>query len=94
MENTLSRIQGDWIKIWKLKVLNKIKLFIRRCAHGFLPTRERLVMTYERDSMSNTSQVWTEAGCWNQLQNIAGNASDIADLVFLVLENLPSQKTN
>lgn len=44
MENTLSRIQGDWIKIWKLKVPNKIKLFIRRCAHGFLPTRERLVM--------------------------------------------------
>jgi hypothetical protein len=43
IDNGSQRVQGDWIKIWKLKVPNKIKLFIWTCAHGsFLRARDWL----------------------------------------------------
>jgi hypothetical protein len=43
-DNEQLRVQGDWNKIWKLKVPNKIKMFIWRFARGVLSMAKRLVM--------------------------------------------------
>jgi hypothetical protein len=43
-DNEQLRVQGDWNKIWKLKVPNKIKMFIWRFARGVLSMGKRLVM--------------------------------------------------
>ncbi|PNY17449.1 hypothetical protein L195_g014192 [Trifolium pratense] len=41
IDNTHLRVEGDWMKIWKLKVPNRVKIFIWRTLRGCLPVLER-----------------------------------------------------
>lgn len=42
IDNTHLRKEGEWMAIWKLKIPQKVKLFIWRAARGVLPVRDNL----------------------------------------------------
>jgi hypothetical protein len=42
VDNSDLRVTGNWMRIWKMQVPQKIKVFLWRAARGCLPTRERL----------------------------------------------------
>jgi hypothetical protein len=42
VDNRELRVDGEWRRIWELKIPQKMKVFLWRVARGCLPTRERL----------------------------------------------------
>jgi len=42
MDNSDLRVPGNWMKIWNMKIPQKIKVFLWCAGRGCLPTRERL----------------------------------------------------
>jgi hypothetical protein len=42
IDNREFRVEGNWLCIWKLKIPQKMKVFLWRMARGCLPTRQRL----------------------------------------------------
>ncbi|MCH79557.1 retrotransposon protein [Trifolium medium] len=42
-DNTHLKVEGGWMKMWKLRVPNRVKIFIWRTFCGCLPVRERLL---------------------------------------------------
>lgn len=48
LENGIN-IEGPWSVIWKLKVPNKVKLFVWKICHRILPTRARLTVRLKRE---------------------------------------------
>ncbi|MCH89622.1 ribonuclease H protein, partial [Trifolium medium] len=42
LDNSSLRVQGNWMKIWKLRIPQMVKLFLWRAARGCLPTRVNL----------------------------------------------------
>lgn len=42
IDNTHLRKEGDWMAIWKLKIPQKVKLFIWRAVCDVLPIRDNL----------------------------------------------------
>jgi hypothetical protein len=41
VDNSDLRVSGNWMKIWNMKIPQKVKVFLWRAARGCLPTRER-----------------------------------------------------
>ncbi|GAU49989.1 hypothetical protein TSUD_272900 [Trifolium subterraneum] len=41
IENEAFRVEGNCLSIWKLKIPQKVKVFLWRMARGCLPTREK-----------------------------------------------------
>jgi ribonuclease HI len=42
IDNEAFRVEGNWLSIWKLRIPQKVKVFLWRMARGCLPTREKL----------------------------------------------------
>ncbi|MCH98064.1 ribonuclease H protein, partial [Trifolium medium] len=43
IDNTHLRVEGNWKKMWKMRVPQKVKLFLWRALRGCLPVRGRLI---------------------------------------------------
>jgi len=43
VDNSDLRVSSNWMKIWNMKIPQKVKVFLWRAARGCLPTRERLL---------------------------------------------------
>jgi hypothetical protein len=43
IDNSYLKVEGQWKKLWKLKVPNKVRIFLWRVLRGCLPVRARLL---------------------------------------------------
>jgi hypothetical protein len=43
IDNSHLKVEGQWKKLWKLKVPNKVRIFLWRVLRGCLPVRARLL---------------------------------------------------
>jgi hypothetical protein len=43
VDNNHLKEEGNWRKLWKLKVPTKVKIFLSRALEGCLPVKERLI---------------------------------------------------
>ena len=101
VNNEEYRVPSEWLRMWRLCIPQRIKVFLWRMLRGVLPTRMRLQdkgceTNYENDWLvfigcEKAKREWREAGLWDKINNNSVAANNLTECVFSLFCNCSEQ---
>ncbi|XP_045810978.1 uncharacterized protein LOC123905427 [Trifolium pratense] len=72
IDNNHLKVEGNWNKLWKLMVPNKVKIFLWRVLRGCMASQE----------------VWQETDCWQAMTKHNTHAISFVSMMFNMIDEL------